>query len=272
MNHLRMLPAAALALLALPGCTGTLEEEVADAVVASALETGNTGPQGRFIIDARPAQADACLADAAAAAADAAARPVVGLYPAECLTKTADGVELHGEFDGCTGPFGRVTLQGGMDATFSPLADCRMHADVADSGDFTANDRPLDYSAQADITYRDGGRDVEWTAHWTGTTRRGRDIEHDSSLDVQADDATGCLAVAGTTSGHVDEWQFGTTIDGLRICPEACPEAGVVEATLEGKNRDRTIRVEFDGSNVAQVTGWTGREFEVEMVCGPAAE
>lgn len=273
MNPLRTLPSTVvLALLALPGCAGSLEEEVGEAVVSSALETGNTGPQGRFIVDARALPGDeSCIADPAAAAADAASRPAVGLYPEGCLAKTADGAAVHADFDGCTGPFGRVTLEGGMDAVFSPREGCRMHADVADRGDFTANDRPLDYSAEADITYRTDGRDVQWRAHWTGTTARGRDIEHDSDLFVQADDDTGCLAVAGSTEGHVGQWQFGTTIEGLRICPEACPEAGVVEATLEGKYRDRTIRVEFDGSNVAQVTGWSGREFEVDMVCGADA-
>jgi hypothetical protein len=30
--------------------------------------------------------------------------------------------------------------------------------------------------------------------------------------------------------------------------------------------------VVFDGSDVAKVTGWSGREFEVDMVCDPVAE
>jgi len=40
-----------------------------------------------------------------------------------------------------------------------------------------------------------------------------------------------------------------------------------VEGTLQGKLRDRTMRIDFDGSNVAKVTGWCGSEYEVEMVC-----
>jgi hypothetical protein len=108
---------------------------------------------------------------------------------------------------------------------------------------------------------------VDWNAHWTGTTRRGRDIEQTSSLVVVSDDESGCVAIDGTTEGAVASWEFDTSVTGLSICPEACPAAGVVEATLHGELRDRTIRVEFDGSDVAQVVGWTGREFDVEMVC-----
>jgi hypothetical protein len=268
MSHTRLLCCVALGSVALlTGCGKSLEEEVATAFVASALDTGRNGATGQYAVDARQPTDDGCLDDAAFVAAEAASHPSAGLYPQGCLKKTADGTELHAEFDSCTGPFGRVTLVGGMDATFQAVPGCKVHADVNDSGDFTANEQPLDYSAGADISFADGTWDVAWNAHWTGTTRRGRTVEQTSWLQVQIDDASSCRAVDGTTQGHVDEWEFSTKISGLKLCPDACPAAGSVEGTLQGKLRDRTMRVDFDGSNVAKVTGWSGSEFDVEMVC-----
>jgi len=270
LNSSRVVCCAAL-LAALPalGCAQMAEEKVAEAVVTSALQTSRNGGVGRNIAEIQQRDELGCINDPEAAAADAAARPPVGLFPATCINKVADGVHLHADFADCTGVFGRVSLSGGMDAVFEPVGDCRMHADITDSGDFTANDRALDYEADADILYEDGYRDVDWAAHWEGTTRRGREVEQRSSLNVLVDDETNCLDIVGSTQGRVDEWEFSTTIQDLSICPDACPTAGLVEAELEGKLRDRSISVEFDGANVAYEQGWTGREFEVEMVCGP---
>ena len=131
----------------------------------------------------------------------------------------------------------------------------------------TANDRPLDYSAQADIAFEDGSWDVAWSAHWIGSTKRGREVEQVSTLQVLVDDRTSCRTIDGTTQGHVDEHEFHTEVSGLAICPDACPSAGSVVATLEGTRRDRTLRVDFDGSSVARVTGWSGSEYEIDMVC-----
>lgn len=264
--------AALLVSLPALGCAQVVEEKVAEAVVTSALQTSRNGGVGRTITEIQQRDDEGCIDDPVAAAADAAARPPVGLFPASCLVKEADGVHLHADFDGCTGVFGRVSLHGGMDAVFESSGECRMHADIVDSGDFTANERPLDYEAQADIRYHDSYRDVDWSAHWEGTTRRGKDVEQTSSLNVRVDEESTCLDIVGSTHGRVDRWDFGTVIEDLTICPDQCPSSGMVEATLEGELRDRRITVEFDGSSVAYVTGWTGREFEVDMVCGPDEE
>ena len=255
------------ALLALPGCASDPEQEFAQAVVSSSLETSRSGMAGKPVVDAVD---DPCaVADPEAAAAEAASRPVVGLYPASCATKSADGASVHVELDGCTGPFGKVTLQGGLDAVFSPgKAECTISADIADSGNLTANGRALDYDAHAEVTVKDGERDVDWTAHFTGTTRRGQDIEQSSHLGVVVDRESGCIDAAGDLHGTIAEWRdYGATISGLRVCPDHCPEAGTVDATVEGRLRDRSIQVRFDGSKVAHVTGWSGREFDVDLVC-----
>ena len=79
---------------------------------------------------------------------------------------------------------------------------------------------------------------------------------------------TDCRDIVGALRGQVGDRRYQATIESLVICPERCPGPGRVEAQIEGEQRDRTLTVRFDGSNRAQVTGWSGREFEVDLVCG----
>ncbi len=260
---------AIIATASLTGCALDVEKEFATAVVTSALETPKKQTAGREIAEGLSEDCNLSAEDAAAEAAD---RPSVGLYPSGCAAKVAEGADMHVEFDGCTGIFGRVELYGGLDAALEVTGECLLRAEIVDSGDLTANGRELIYEATADIEVLDGARDVAWNAHWIGTTRRGREIEQRSELQVLVDHPTSCLAIDGTAEGHIGEYDYGIDIETLAICPDACPSAGFVDAHWQGRWRDRRITVEFDGSNVAQVVGWSGREFEVEMVCGAAEE
>jgi hypothetical protein len=162
-----------------------------------------------------------------------------------------------------------VRLNGGLDAILEPADECGLHAEIVDSGDLEANGRPLDYEASAQVKFREGFRDVDWRARFSGTTKRGRSIRQSSKLTVEVEEATSCRTLSGDIDGRVGKRiDYSANIDALAVCPDACPSAGVVHATLEGRLRDRTLTVRFDGSNVAHVTGWTGREFDVDLTCG----
>jgi hypothetical protein len=255
--------ATAFVTAGLTGC-GQVDEQLAEASVQSALQTSRSAGLGKMtyeVID------DKTCFDAATAAEEAASRPAVGLYPEGCATKTADGTALHVELADCTGPFGRVHLNGGVDARFSPASCDTVHAEIADAGDLAANERPLDYSASADITAVDTRRNVSWAGHWSTTTKRGWEVEQTSDLDVVVELSSDCLSLDGTTSGHVDRYNLDARIEGLRICPGTCPAAGNVSIELDGPRRDRSLAVAFDGSNIAKVTGNDGDVFDVEMVC-----
>jgi len=253
-------------LFACVGCQRMQEQALAEAAISSTLQTSQRGGTGKTVIDGMDPEQDACPVDPAAAAARAASRPS-HLYPETCTVKTSDGANLHVTFNDCTGPFGRVHLNGGVNAVFSPAASCAVHAEIEDDGTLTGNGNAIDYGASADIVTKPGHRDVTWAAHWTTVTKRGRHVEQQSSLNILVDDATDCLDIVGTTNGHVDEYPFGTVIDGLVVCPGKCPSAGTVTASFDGKYRDVEITIRFDGSSTAHVTGKRGRQFDVEMVC-----
>jgi hypothetical protein len=248
----------------LSGCGRDAEEEFAEAVVSSALQTERNEKAGGAIVDS---VRNECVDDPAVAAAAVAERPPVGLYPSDCVSKSADGANLHVEYTGCTGPFGRVTLAGGVDATFAVVGDCRLQVGVEDSGNLTANGRELDYQATADVVLHPDERDVEWHASFETTNDRDAAVRQSSDLDVVVDLGTDCRDIVGALRGQVGNRRYRATIEDLVLCPERCPASGRVEAQVEGEHQDRTLTVQFDGSNRAQVTGWSGREFEVDLVC-----
>ena len=249
----------------LSGCGRDAEEEFAEAVVASSLQTEQNEKAGVVIVDT---VRNECVDDPATTAAAVAERPPVGIYPDDCVSKSAEGANLHVDFAGCTGPFGRVALAGGVDATFAVTGECQLHVDVEDSGNLTANGRDLDYQATADVVLRPNERDVTWHASFETTNRNDATVRQSSDLDVVVDLGTDCRDIVGALRGQVGDRRYQATIESLVICPERCPGPGRVEAQIEGEQRDRTLTVRFDGSNRAQVTGWSGREFEVDLVCG----
>lgn len=242
-----------------------MEEEMAEGVVQASLETTRNGSAGRPLVDTAERS---CPIDAEAMAQEVAAKPAVGLYPQSCAEKEASGNTVHVDYQDCTGAFGKVRLNGGLDAILEPSEGCGLHAEIVDSGDLTANGKRLDYEASADVTFQDGHREIDWRAHFQGTTRRGRRIVQSSKLAIGVEEATSCVTVNGDIDGRVGKrLDYDANIDGLAVCPGACPSAGVVRASVDGRIRDRTLTIVFDGSDTARVTGWTGREFDVEMVC-----
>jgi hypothetical protein len=254
---------AALALTTIAGCAGR-EEELAEASVTSALQTSRSAGLGKLVYEGVAERE--CLSPERAAEI-AADRPTVGMYPAECTTKTPDGANVHVALEDCTGPFGRVQLDGSVDATFTSPSCDELHADLAGGGDLTANGRPLHYSASADIRVEEGGWDVDWSAHWATTTKLGLDVENTSDLEVLVDDETSCLHVDGGTYGSAGRFTFDTEMEGLVVCPGECPAAGAVDVHVEGRRRERTLRIEFDGSSEARVTRNDGDVFTVDMIC-----
>jgi hypothetical protein len=262
MNSTRALTALSPLLSLVLGC-GSAEDAFATALVTSALQS----PQAQQLTDDVVQEScDALTADDFAR--DVAARPAVGLYPAECVTKHAEGAELAVAYDACTGPFGRVKLDGSVQATFEASGACRLRADIADTG-LTANGRPLAYQATAEIEVREDAHAVEWQAHFSGTTRRGRSVEQASNFDVLVDRATSCRSFDGEAAGNVDGIEYDFSVSGMSLCPGECPESGVVRGTWHGR-RERDFRVDFDGSSVARVTLPSGRVKDVSMLCDAA--
>lgn len=258
-------PLALVSLAALGGCQG-LDRAMAEATVESTLQTSKNTGVSRMVYDDLRLPEVGCL-DPATAAAEAAAAPNVGLYPEACATKDAEGSAVHVAFDDCTGAFGRVHLRGTMDAELRAESCEELTADIHGGDDLTANDNPLTYSASAAITADGLLRFVDWSGYASLVNKRGNEVEVQSDLEVVVDRADDCIELAGESRGRIDDISVDATLADLRVCPGACPERGRVDLHAEGRRAERTLRIDFDGSSVARVTGNDGDVFDVEMVC-----
>jgi hypothetical protein len=192
---------------------------------------------------------------------------IAGLYPAGCVAVTRISLtEVHLEFDDCTGPFGLVHLRGGIDETFGLDDGGRIVADLADSGDFTAEGNAVDYQAHAELRALSADQaEIGWQSHWQTDIDHGKTVTCDSNVVILAEPATGCLTIDGTSTAAVDDRGLDLTIEGYAVCPAVCPSDGTITAV--GKSSNETVVIDFDGSEKATVTLQGGGSTQVPLVC-----
>jgi hypothetical protein len=194
------------------------------------------------------------------------------LWPAGCVTRAKDPTNpllVHVTFNDCTGPFGLVHLNGGVDVVFSKNASGGLHA-AHTSVNLTANGVQVTFSASADITVSGTTRSVAWQGNWNRTNEEGDVIVHTSNLTITIDTVAKCATTNGTAVTTVDAREVDSTINGYEVCEvggiELCPKAGTITHTH--KSSGRSVSVSFDGTNEATFTGPNGGTVKVQMVCG----
>jgi hypothetical protein len=198
------------------------------------------------------------------------------LWPAGCVTRAKDPANplvVHVTFSDCTGPFGLVHLNGEELVTLSPGEGGALHV-VMSSVNLTANGKPINHSATADVTFAGDMRNVAWQGSWDRTNDKGVTVQHTSDLTIAVDTAAGCSTANGTAQTSVGARGVDTTITGYKLCRDAttgevgCPTGTV---THTGKVSGKTVTISFDGSDMAEVTGPAGATFEVPLVCSASA-
>lgn len=208
------------------------------------------------------------------AAAQVAGNPTA-LYPTGCVSRAKDPTNprvAHVTFTDCTGPFGLVHLSGEEVVTFSAGPGGALHADIA-GVDLTANDKPITFSATADITIDGAARNVKWQGTWTHVNDHGVTVSHTSDLRIDVDTAAGCATSNGNAKTTVASREVDTTVSDYEVCRNSdgalsCPSGTV---THTGKLSGKVVTVTFDGTDTAAVSGPRGNSFDVPLVC-PAAE
>jgi hypothetical protein len=216
----------------------------------------------------------ASLVFAAVPAAAVGGQPSA-LWPSGCVTRARDAADpraAHLTFHGCSGPFGMLDLKGSETVVFSEEEDGALVAQIHGEA-LTANGKPIAFAATAEITFDGAVRHVNWQGAWTHENGQGTGIEHSSELSVDVDTATGCRTVNGNAKTHVGAREVDTTITDLVTCEnpdgeEACPEG---KATHTSAKMQRSVTLEFDGSDLAAVTAPSGISWDVTLVC-PARE
>ncbi|HSO34914.1 MAG TPA: hypothetical protein VLT33_20435 [Labilithrix sp.] len=243
------------------------EQEAASGTATSALQASSQGGLTDGMLDTEGGLAP----EPELAAQTVADRPLRGLHPAGCATKTREANVITLKLDGCSGPFGKVTLRGSLSATFTRAEGDVLHVAIASSDDLTANDRPMTYAAQADVRYEGAQRFVTWHGASSGTTKRGKSFERTTDLSIVADVDTKCATIDGVSKGSVGQLEVNATIEGFNACKDSCPRGGLARATVRGpRGKEKSLDVRFDGSDHAKVKGFSGRSFDVVLDCDAA--
>lgn len=268
LTGLGMAATAAMCAAMLTGCGARDDEDddVASASVTSALQASQAGGLNQDLADV-----DAEAATDPSRAAELIARKRAGgLTPEGCMTRTksAEGNAVHVVFANCTGPFGKMRLNGSADVSFELDAQRRLVAKIVGGKDLTANDRPLAYKATGTLEVHGDERTVTWHAEASGQTKRGKDYSRSTDVAVTVDMATRCLDASGVAKGTIGGFDLELTVDGLSVCENACPKRGSARASVKGPlGRERTLEVAFDGSDHAKVKTPRGKELSVHMAC-----
>jgi hypothetical protein len=264
---------AALALassLALIGCARNEDDDVATASVTSALQASQHGGITQDIVSV---DGEAAIEPTKAAQFVATRRPV-GVQPEGCMTRTQNADSVHFVFTGCTGPFGKVRLDGSADARFSLDEKQRLVATITSGADLRANDRALSYKAQGTVEVQGDIRNLTWHAEATGETKRGRKYSRSTDLAISVDIVKRCLQASGAAHGTIAGFDLDVTVDDLAVCESACPTSGKAEASLRGPaGSERSFSIAFDGTDKAHVKT-PRRELDIALACadGEAAE
>jgi len=259
-------PLALMLLVTQSACSDDAEREEASATATSALQAQSQSGLTDGVLDTEGVLAP----EAEEAAKTVAEHPTRGLRPEGCATKTREANVVTLKLDGCTGPFGKVTMHGSLTATFSRASADVLHVDIAGSDDLTANDATLHYAAGVDVRYDGQERTMTYHGHSEGKTKRGVDFARHTDLSVVADVQTKCVAIDGMSKGSIGKFDLDLTVDGFKGCRDACPTAGNAHATLRGPlGRETNLDVTFDGSDEAHVKG-PKRSFDVALSCDDA--
>jgi hypothetical protein len=195
------------------------------------------------------------------------------LWPSGCTTRSKDPTDpdsAHVTFADCTGPFGLVHIDGDEEVTFSSSAAGALH--VAITGvNLGAEGAPIAFSATADVTFPTATtREVVWQGSWSRTNEAGDVVDHTSDLMIAVDIVAGCRTLDGTALTTVAGRQVDSTLRGYRVCrylttgAEGCPSGSVIHT---GEPSGKVVTLDFDASDVAQVTGPAGDTFEVALAC-----
>jgi len=258
---------AALGVLAL-GCGLQHEEEVSSEVSGLTEESGESSEAGDASntlasIPAASITSPGQLASGETAALAASAGPTF-FKPAGCVTVTRQGAVVTYEFSGCTGPFGLVSVNGKLIATFSPAGPGVLKF-VEQSQDLVVGKTPITQSATGTITFSGSKRLVTWNGTYSGTTARGKAIKHTGSYSGGYDAATGCIDLDGNATTSIGLRGVKTTTTGYKRCGPGgvCPLAGTITAT--GLVVNLTVKIEYLGGGMAELTMPSGKVYDYKM-------
>lgn len=246
--------------LAVTGCKASNDT----ASAGEALDSTKTASvEAALVVPAlEPVGTDATPEEAAEAASSHAE---TFFQPAGCVTATANRTVLTYEFEGCTGPYGLVEVNGTLVVTYKPGAGGIEYE--ARSEGLRVNDAVLDIHKSGVYTRDGDDRRVDVTTESSGVGPRGTHLSRNGTYTFQWNEADDCIALDGEWMTTVGAIRWTTRVNGYAQCDNECPAAG---GSIEWESERASLTVTTDGSNVASWSydGRRDRSGTVELLCG----
>jgi hypothetical protein len=188
--------------------------------------------------------------------------------PAGCITATANAASktVTYVFNGCTGPWGLLALNGTVTVVWSVPSTSKLQLQFSASG-FKVDNATVDWMATAVITANGSARDMTWTGSLNGTTAGGRAFTRTNNKDLKWNVGQPCISLAGSSDGTIAGAHLVTTVSNYQQCAGSCPAMGG-DISVQDMDDGQSWDVKFNGSADAQATGPNGGQVSVPLECG----
>ncbi|NUO47335.1 MAG: hypothetical protein HOV80_00615 [Polyangiaceae bacterium] len=203
------------------------------------------------------------LADAVAAQASIADV----LQPPGCVTTMTEGNRVIFTMSGCTGPWGRLEVNGQTQVTLSPGDGAGTFAIDFISEGLTLNGRPASFDVSADVEITEAAKTIAWTGTFQGTAADGREVLHDADIELVLN-TDGSVSLSGSSSVSIGF--RGVEVDIAELVRNGpvgtCPEGTVTVARKVG---DLSVTLTFDGTNEYVAKTSRGGRGKFDLTCTP---
>ena len=191
--------------------------------------------------------------------------------PAGCIATSWNANVATHVFSGCTGPYGFVSFNGTVTATYA-YDGTTLTITYAATG-FKANGAQI--SGTRTVTYTvatDGTVTKHRVGSWAGTTKNGKAFTHEADFTVTWDPSTKCITRDGTADSTIAERDVSRTIAGYKRCglgDLGCPESGTITLERTKGDKSASVTLELLGGQDYSITGPRGNTTSGQLVCIP---
>lgn len=197
-----------------------------------------------------------------------------GLFfePAGCLTSTRSGNTITHVFADCTGPYGLVHYNGTVTTTYA--REPGKLTITNDASGFELNGATISGSRVVVYTRQGSVVSKTRTGNWTGSTAKGKAIDHQANFVTTYDTATRCLTRDGSAETTIGGRSHERTLDDYKRCGiglGGCPESGTLTLSRTKNGETGSVSISFPGGAHFVVTGPKGKQITLPLACNPNA-
>ena len=193
--------------------------------------------------------------------------PGVFFQPAGCIVSTRAGAVVTHVFTNCSGPYGMVSFNGTVTSTWSKI-DSGVQVVHSTKG-FKINKATVDHDVTIKYTKVGGVYTKTRSGKSSGTTGKGRAIEHSADYVTVYDAVAKCIKRDGSSSTTIGGAAFSRSIKGYERCGIGrlgCPKSGTFTLTRPKVN----LVIQFLGGTKFEIV-FNGTTYDRNLICNPSA-